>query len=78
MPRIIDRNTGRYLGTLSDAECTQLMALFEEPARSDEPLPFDPDLLEDLAESGASEQLLLMLQQILQGREDLDLGVEPD
>lgn len=78
MPRIIDRNTGRYLGTLTDAECAQLMALFDEPTRSDEPFPFDPDLIEDLAESGASEHLLLMLQQILQGQEDLDIGVEPD
>lgn len=36
MPRIIDRTTGRYLGTLNDQECKQLIALFDEPTRTDE------------------------------------------
>jgi hypothetical protein len=78
MPRIIDRTTGRYLGTLTDQECAQLMTLFDEPTRTDEPFPFDPDLVEDLAESGASERVLAVLRQIQQGREDMDIGVEPD
>lgn len=78
MPRMIDRRTGTYLGTLSDEECTQLMALFDEPTRDDEPLPIDPDVVERLAESGASERMLAVLQQILQGREDFDLGFEAD
>ncbi len=78
MPRIIDRRTGNHLGTLTEEECAQLMALFEEPTRDDEPLPIDPEVLERFAESGASERLLAVLQQILQGREDFDLGFEPD
>lgn len=78
MPRIVDRTTGRYLGTLTDQESAQLMALFDEPTRTDEPFPFDPDLIDDLAESGASERVLAVLQQIQQGKEDLDLDVEPD
>ncbi|WP_368563522.1 hypothetical protein [Pseudoxanthomonas sp. UTMC 1351] len=78
MPRIVDRTTGRYLGTLTEQESKQLMALFDEPTRTDEPFPFDPDLIDDLAESGASAPLLAMLRQILQGKEDLDIDVEPD
>lgn len=78
MPRIYDRRSGRYLGTLTDAECAQLMSLFEEPKREDDPVALDPDLMERMAEAGASERLLVVLQQILQGREDFDLGWEPD
>lgn len=78
MPRILDRRTGAHLGTLSQDECAQLMALFEESTRLDEPIPIDPDLVERIAESGASDRLVAVLQQILQGREDFDLGWEPD
>jgi hypothetical protein len=31
-----------------------------------------------MAEAGASERLLIVLQQILQGREDFDLDWEPE
>lgn len=78
MPRIFDRRTGKHLGRLSEDECAQLMALFAEPTRGEEPLPIDPDDVEQLAESGASDRLLAVLQQILQGREDFDIGWEPD
>lgn len=78
MPRIFDRRTGRHLGTLDADECAQLMALFEEPTRDEEPLPLDPDILERLAESGASDRLLLVVRQIMEGREDFDVGWEPD
>lgn len=82
MPRLIDRRTGRHLCTITEEEFVQLMSLFEEPVGegpADEPLmPIDPDLLERLAESGASERVLMVAQQILQGREDFDLGWEPD
>lgn len=78
MPRMFDRRTGRQLGWLTDAECAQLMALFEEPTRAEEPIAIDPDTVERLAESGASDRLLAVLQQLLQGREDFDIGWEPD
>lgn len=78
MPRIFDRRTGAHLGTLSEEECAQLMTLFEESTRTFDPIPIDPELVEGLAESGASERLMAVLQQILQGREDFDLGWEPD
>lgn len=78
MPRIFDRRTGKHLGWLTEHECAQLMALFEEPTRGEEPIPIDPDELEQFAESGASGRLLAVLQQILQDREDFDIGWEPD
>lgn len=76
MPRIYDRRTGRHLGWLSEQEWTQLMALLEEPTDDEMPSPIDPDAVEWLAESGASERLLAVVQQILQGREDFDLDWE--
>lgn len=76
MPRIIDRRTGRNLGTLSEQEWSQLMALLEEPTDDEMPTPIDPEAVERLAESGASERLLTVVQQILQGREDFDLDFE--
>jgi hypothetical protein len=78
MPRIIDRRTGAHLGRLTESEYAQLMALFEEPTRDEEPIPIDPEVVARLAESGASERLLSVLQQMLEGREDYDLGFEPD
>lgn len=78
MPRIYDRRSGTYLGWLNEEECEQLRTLFEEPTRIDEPAPIDPDAVERLAKAGASERLIAVLQQILQGREDFDLDYEPD
>lgn len=78
MPKIFDRRSGRHLGYLNDEECAQLMALFEEPTRDEEPLPLDPELIERMAASGASERLLVLLRQIIEGREDFDVGWEPD
>lgn len=78
MPRIVDRRTGSDLGTFTQEECAQLMALFDEPTRPEEPIAIDPDLVERFIESGASDRLVVVLQQILQGREDFDIGIEPD
>lgn len=78
MPRIIDRRTGNDLGTFTEQECDQLMALFAEPTRYEEPYPIDPEVIERFAESGASERLMTVVEQILQGREDFDIGIEPD
>ena len=78
MPRIVDQRTGRHLGTLDETECAQLMALFEEPTRGEEPIPIDPDIIERMAESGASDRLIAVLQQIMQDPEGFDPGWEPD
>lgn len=78
MPRIFDRRTGRDLGRLTEQDCAQLMSLFEEPTRDEEPTPIDPDAVERLAESGASDRLMIVVRQILQDDEDFDLGWEPD
>lgn len=78
MPRLYDRRSGRYLGQLSEHECVQLMSLFDEPRREDDPVPIDPEIIERWADAGASERLLSILMQLLQGREDFDLDWEPD
>ncbi|MCF7220356.1 hypothetical protein [Marilutibacter chinensis] len=78
MPRLYDRRSGRYLGKLSEHECNRLMSLFEEPGREDDPIPLDPELIERWAEAGASDLLLSILQQLLEGSDDFDLDWEPD
>lgn len=78
MPHLIDRRTGRILGTLSQAECEQLTALFAEPLADEAPTPFDPAILAQLAEMGASDRLLGVLQQLNEGREDVELGWIPE
>lgn len=47
MPRLMDRRTGKQLGTFTEEECT-------EPTRYEEPYPIAPDLVERFIESGAS------------------------
>lgn len=76
MPRLIDRRTGTHLGELSEQEYVQLRALLEEYPDEGVPAAIDADALERLAESGASERLLAVARQILQGREDFDVGWE--
>jgi hypothetical protein len=74
MPTMVDQRSGRYLGDFSEQECAQLMALLNTPPSSEEPVLIDPDVVERLAESGASERMLVVLQQVLQDREDFVLG----
>jgi hypothetical protein len=76
MPTMIDQRSGRYLGRFSEEECAQLMALLNAPPTSEEPMLIDPDVVERLAEAGASERTLVVLQQVLQDREDFVLGWE--
>ncbi len=79
MPRLIDQRTGRYLGTLTDIERTQLMTLLETTATDDEaPTLIDPDVLERLEAAGLSPRVLDVLQPWLEGREDFAVGWEPD
>jgi hypothetical protein len=74
MPKIIDRRTGHCLGTLTQEEHAQLMAWLEEPARTSEPIPIDPDIVDEIAEAGASKRLLLVFEQMQRG----DIDFEPD
>jgi hypothetical protein len=74
MPKIIDRRTGECLGKLTHDEHAQLIALLAEPTRTEEPLPIDPDMLDQFAEAGASKRLLLVLEQVQRG----DIDFEPD
>lgn len=78
MPRILDRRTGRQLGELSEQEYTQLMSLFEESPDDGLPAPVDPDAVERLAGSGASERLMMVVQKILQGCDDFEVEWEQD
>lgn len=73
MPRILDRTTGRQLGDLDEQEYAQLMSLLgKQPALT------APDVVDRLAGSGASGQLLAVVRQILEGGEDFEVEWESD
>ena len=76
MPTMVDQRSGRPLGSFSEQECAQLMAILNTPPTSEEPMLIDPEVVERLAEAGASERMLVVLQQVLQDREDFVLGWE--
>jgi hypothetical protein len=78
MARIFDRRTGRELARLTDEEFTQFLELFEEPVHADEPTTLDPAALDRLADAGATGPLLILVQEILAGREDLDIDWDTD
>lgn len=78
MPRIFARPTGRHLGDLNEREYTQLMSLFSESPGDKQPASIGPDAVDRLAGSGASERLLMVVQEILQGCEDFEVEWEPD
>ena len=79
MPRIYDRRTGEALGTLSAEDLAQIESLLDEPAAAEEDqYPIDPEALERLEAGGASPQLLVILRQLLEGRDGFDLGWKAD
>ncbi|MBF6024838.1 hypothetical protein [Lysobacter niastensis] len=77
MPRLYDRRSGRHLGTLTNDECAQLLALLDELQGDDELAP-EPDQIEGWTATFASDRVMAVAQQVLQGREDFDLDWEPD
>jgi hypothetical protein len=79
MPRLVDRRTGHYMGSISTAEYDQLCALLAaEPAWDEDTWAFDEAMLDRLADAGASERVMLLFRQIEEGRGGFDPGWEPD
>jgi hypothetical protein len=78
MPKLYDKETGRFLGTISQADLDFLMVEFEEESSEDQDYYVDVDTLELLAEAGADASLLETLRTALGGREACEVRWEAD
>jgi len=76
MPRIFDRRSQRTLGMLDAAEYTMFLDLLEQPDLEDESPQIDASAVERLESLHASDNLRLIVRQVLDGGDELDLGWE--
>lgn len=74
MPRIYDRRSGRTLAHLDEAEFARFMALFDEPVHDDEAATLDPMAIDRLNDAGETGTVLVLVEQILSGAEDIDIA----
>lgn len=74
MPRIYDRRNGRTLAHLDEVEFARFMALFEEPVHDEEAATLDPLAIERLNDAGATGPVLVLVEQILAGPDDIDIA----
>jgi hypothetical protein len=76
MPRIFDRRSQRTLGVLDVDEYAMFLQLLQQPDLDDETPQLDAGALEQLETLGASDNLRLIVRQVLDGGDALDLGWE--
>ncbi len=76
MARIYDRRSQRTLGVLDAAEYAMFLELLQQPDIEDETPQLDAGALERLETAGASDNLRLIVRQVLDGGDDLDFGWE--
>jgi hypothetical protein len=60
--RLYIKDSGKQLGTLTDAQLQTLVELLEEEDEQDHDYYIDRDMLDFLQEEGADEQLLAMIR----------------
>lgn len=76
MARIYDRRSQRTLGVLDDAEYAMFLDLLQQPDVEDESPQLDAGALDQLETVGASDNLRLVVRQVLDGGDEFDLGWE--
>jgi hypothetical protein len=73
---LYDKNTGAYLGTLSDDHLQFLQAHLEEESPEDTDYYLNPATLALLEQVGASAELLRLLRQALGERNEVEIRWE--
>lgn len=76
MITLYDKNTGAYIGTLSDDQLQFLQAHLEEESPEDTDYYLDPATLVLLEQSGADPALLRLLHQALGERNEVEIRWE--
>lgn len=78
MPRILDKESGRLAGSITDNELQFLIDQFEEESSSDRDYYVDRDTIEMLEAAGAGDGLLKVLRDALGTRDSADIVWQPD
>lgn len=78
MPRILDKESGRVVGTISDNDLQFLVDQFEEESSRDRDYYIDRDTLDMLEAAGAGNALLAVLRDALGARDSADIVWQPD
>jgi hypothetical protein len=78
MVRLVDKETGRDVGRISEAQLEYLQAELEEESADDRDYWFDVASLDVLEESGADAELIATLRAALGDRDEMELRWERD
>ena len=76
MPRIYDRRSRRTLGVLDAAEYAMFLDLMQQPELDNESPQLDARAIERLESISASDNLRVIVRQVVDGGDALDLGWE--
>ena len=76
MVKLLDTETGRVVGTISDEQLEYLQSQLEEESPDDHDYWFDVASLDVLEEQGTDEALIQVLRTALGEREEMELRWE--
>ena len=76
MVRLVDKETGREVGSITDEQLELLQAELEEESDDDEDYWFDVASLDILEESGIDPALIAILRTALGERDEMELRWE--
>ena len=74
--RIVDHNSGAYLGDISREDLQLMIDQFEEESSRDRDYFIDAATIDLLQEAGASERLLKLLREVVGSSEGVDIRWE--
>jgi hypothetical protein len=73
MVTLREKESGQYLGKISDEEMQFLLDELEEESREDTDYYLDADTVDLLEENGAPSSLTTLLRNLLDGRDGMDI-----
>ena len=76
MPRLYEKQSGQFLGTVSDADIQSLVDQLEEEHQTDEDYFVDSATVDLLEEAGASASLIAMLRGAVGDSDGVDVRYE--
>ncbi|MEX0735653.1 MAG: hypothetical protein WD944_08210 [Steroidobacteraceae bacterium] len=76
MPRLYEKQSGAFLGTVSDADIQSLVNQLEEEHQTDEDYFVDSATIDLLEEAGASASLINLLRSAVGNSEGIDIRYE--
>ena len=77
MPRLYNKNSGAFLGAITEADLKSLVEQLEETDRADDDYFVDTPTIDLLEEAGASSGLVGLLRRSVGTSEGIDIRYEP-